>query len=102
MKRPILVAPPSDTRETVLAEPRIDLVEVEAGMNPRNTHHVPLEMLKAHLEQRGYFLFGIYEQRREIFTGEPHLQRTNSVFVSQRVIAENRKSPKKNHGTTKE
>lgn len=80
--------------ETMLAAQRIDLVEVEAGMNPRNTHHVRLEALKEHLEQRAYFLFGIYEQRREIFTGEPHLRRSNVVFVSQRVIEANRKPPK--------
>jgi len=76
--------------EGMLTRQDVDLVEVEAGMNPRNTHHVPFEVLKEHLEKRGYFLFGIYEQRREIFTDEPHLRRTNPVFVSQRVIDANR------------
>jgi len=76
--------------EGLLIRQDVDLVEVEAGMNPRNTHHVPFEALKEHLEKRRYYLFGIYQQRREIFTDEPHLRRTNPVFVSQRVIDSNR------------
>ncbi len=84
--------------EKMLAQQNIDLVQVEAGMNPRNTHHVPFEELKKHLEQHDYFLFGIYEQRREIFSGEPHLRRTNCVFVSRQVIEANRKlTPTRNH-----
>ncbi len=77
--------------ERMLGQQQIDLVEVEAGMNPLNTHHVPFCVLKAHLEEHGYFLFGIYEQIRERFSHEPHLRRTNPVFISQRAIAANRK-----------
>lgn len=78
--------------ERLLAAQRIDLVEVEAGMNPRNSWHVPLEVFKPYLEARGYFLFGIYEQVEEWPTGEPHLRRVNAVFVSTPTIEANRRA----------
>jgi len=71
---------------------KIDLVQVEAGMNPRNRRHVPFESLKAFLESYEYFIFGIYEQVHEWPTGEPHLRRTDTIFISQRLIEMNRKS----------
>jgi FkbM family methyltransferase len=69
----------------LLNEQRIDIVEVEAGMNPENTRHVPFEVLTQYLEQRNYFLFGIYEQMHEWPTNAPHLRRTNPVFISKQV-----------------
>ncbi len=77
---------------TMLTEQKIDLVEVEAGMNPGNNRHVPFEALKEYLESHGYFLFGIYEQKNEWPTREPHLRRTNPLFISHRMIEWNRKS----------
>lgn len=73
----------------MLGSHAIGLVQVEAGMNPRNTLHVPLEAFKAFLEPRGYFLFALYEQWPETPTKRPHLRRTNPVFVSERVIEAN-------------
>ena len=64
----------------------VDIVEVEAGMNPGNKHHVPLERLKGFMEDHGYFIFGIYEQVAEWPKKEPHLRRTNTVFVSENMI----------------
>lgn len=72
-----------------LAAQRIDLVEVEAGMNPTNDHHVPLEQLKQLLEAVGYLLLGIYEQRHEWPTKRPVLRRCNAVFVSPTVVSDN-------------
>jgi FkbM family methyltransferase len=65
---------------------RIDFVEVEAGMHAGNRRHVPFETLKSHLESKGYLLFGIYEQVHEWPKKEPHLRRTNPVFISRRMI----------------
>ncbi|MCS6880038.1 MAG: FkbM family methyltransferase [Oscillochloridaceae bacterium] len=76
--------------ESMLRAGRIDLVEVEAGLYPGNTWHVPLEEMKAFLEARGYFLFGLYEQFPEWSTGEPHLRRANAVFISPATIRANR------------
>ena len=75
----------------MLAGQKIDLVQVEAGMNPGNSRHVPLESLKSFLESHGYFIFGIYEQAQEWPTREPKLRRTNTVFASQRIIGMNLK-----------
>ena len=70
----------------MLAEQKIDFVQVEAGMNPANTRHVSFESIKAFLESHQYFLFGIYEQVQEWPTGKPHLRRTNPVFISQKML----------------
>jgi hypothetical protein len=77
--------------ERLLAEQRIDVVQVEAGMNPGNERHVPFETLKAYLESHHYHLYGIYEQVGEWPLGEPQLRRTNPVFISGRTIAANRR-----------
>jgi FkbM family methyltransferase len=74
----------------MLAEQKMDFVEVEAGMNPGNRQHVPFEALKELLESQKYYLFGIYEQFHEWPTGEPHLRRTNPIFLSQRMIQSQR------------
>ncbi len=72
--------------EKLLAEQRIDFVEVEAGMNAYNKRHVPFETLKSYLEAKNYFLFGIYEQVQEWPTQHTHLRRVNSVFMSRTMI----------------
>jgi FkbM family methyltransferase len=64
----------------------IDVVEVEAGMNPRNQRHVRFEILKSFLESNSYFLFGIYQQIHEWPSEEPQLRRVNATFISSDVI----------------
>jgi hypothetical protein len=73
-----------------LDKKRIDIIEVEAGMNCKNTWHVPLEKLKSFLEAKGYFIFTIYEQVNEWPSGEPQLRRANSVYLSEAVIDDNK------------
>jgi FkbM family methyltransferase len=73
----------------ILRDQRIDLVQLEAGMNFRNQLHVPFEQLKSFMESMGYFLFGIYEQVPEWPTRAPHLRRSNPLFISERVIRAN-------------
>jgi FkbM family methyltransferase len=70
----------------MLQQQRIDIVQVEAGMNPNTGPFVPFESLKAFLESHEYFVFGIYEQKNEFIAGAPHLRRTNPVFISSRII----------------
>ena len=76
---------------TLLTAGRIDLVEVEAGMNAGNPWHVPFEALKGFLESKGYALFALYEQVNEWPAREPQLRRANAVFISPRVIETNRR-----------
>ena len=74
----------------LLTEHRVDIVEVEAGMNPKNDRHVSFETLKEFLESHGYYLFGIYEQVNEWPKRAPNLRRTNPIFLSQPIIDQNR------------
>ena len=73
----------------LLADQKIDVIEVEAGMSPRNARHVPFKAFSDHLGARNYFLFGIYEQVLEWPTREPNLRRVNPVFISERVVKAN-------------
>jgi len=72
--------------EEMLSRQTIDIVQVEAGMNPKNQKFVAFEEFKVYLENKGYFLFGIYEQVNEHFTGKVLLRRTNPVFISECII----------------
>jgi hypothetical protein len=42
--------------------------------------------MRAHLEVKGYRLFGIYEQVHEWMAHTPNLRRVNAVFVSRRFM----------------
>lgn len=72
--------------QALLGDMKIDAIELEAGMYPGNTRHVPFETLKSFMEERGYLLFGIYEQVEEWTTKAPNLRRVNPVFISPRLI----------------
>ncbi|WP_420468418.1 FkbM family methyltransferase [Panacagrimonas sp.] len=69
----------------LLRQHRIAFVQVEASMNPGNQRHVPFSQFTQLLEPMGYYLFGLYDQVREIRKGQPALRRSNPVFVSQRL-----------------
>ena len=77
--------------ENLLNKQMINMVQVEAGMNSRNKRHVPFEKLKQYLETKNYFLFGIYEQVNDRFAKEPHLRRSNPVFISEQMIKANKR-----------
>lgn len=79
--------------ERLLREQRVGIIQVEASMNSGNRHHVSFGAFMTHLEANGYRLFGIYEQWPEWPTGEPHMRRSNPVFISEQVIAANRRQP---------
>jgi FkbM family methyltransferase len=72
--------------EALFADAVIDCVQVEAGLNPTNTVHVPLRDMQDWLESRGYYLFGYYEQTHE-FNGDPQLRRADVAFISPRIRA---------------
>lgn len=69
-----------------LSEQKIDFIQVEASMNPMNKHHIKFEVFKEFLESYNYFLFGFYEQMDEWIEKKINLRRTNSVFVSMKMI----------------
>jgi FkbM family methyltransferase len=67
---------------SMLKENKITFIQVEAGMNPTNKLHVPLQSFVDFLAPYGYVLFGIYEQHLE-WTGEKRLAFSNPVFICQ-------------------
>lgn len=67
----------------------IELVQVEAGLNPQNQRHVPLQAFREYLEPFGYSLFRIYDQ-----AGQPIVSRCNAMFISREMAKMNPKPPK--------
>jgi len=68
---------------SMLNRNRISFIQVEAGMNPHNKLHIPLQEFVDYLTPYGYVLFGIYEQHLE-WTGEKRLSFSNPVFISEK------------------
>lgn len=71
----------------MLAEQKIDIIQVEAGMNPTNRRHVPFSEFIIFFGIFDYYLFHIYEQVFE--KKEPILRRTNPVFISRETARSN-------------
>lgn len=61
---------------------RTDFVQVEAGMNPENTLHVPFRTLEDLLRAAGFLLFRILDQSPEPGAApRPLLYRCNPLFI---------------------
>ncbi|MGV0795030.1 FkbM family methyltransferase [Mycolicibacterium sp. XJ1819] len=71
--------------EDLIKEHRIDLIQVEAGMNPENDFHVPYADFVGYLEGFGYRLLGIYDQSHEWPNQAPNLRRANIAFMSEKL-----------------
>lgn len=63
----------------------ISLIQVEAGVSPKNEVHESFGILKEHLEANGFLLFGVYDQTPQ-WSGEPSLSFWNAVFISSRTV----------------
>jgi len=64
---------------------RIDVVQVEAGVNRDNTRHRHLVEFMDYMDSKSYLLFGLYEQIHNWRDQLPHLRRANAVFISPRL-----------------
>jgi len=71
----------------LLDNAQVSMIQVEAGMNPRNDLHVPFQELAEYIERCGYYLFGIYEQTSEFMKGQPQMRRSNPVFISKHLAS---------------
>lgn len=65
---------------------QVDFIQVEAGMNPYNTLHVPYRDFEDFLRGHGFQLFHIYGQTFEFGGNHPILRRSNPVFINPRLI----------------
>ena len=66
----------------LLSEQRIDVIYVEAGVDPETTQQVYYRRIEDALNAYGYRLFRIYEQTHEWPTDSPLLRRVNLSFMS--------------------
>ena len=69
----------------MLFKQSIDFIELEAGIDPNDHLHVRFEDIKAYLEEKNYFVFGIYEQVQDWVNRKPILRRVNVLFISRRM-----------------
>ena len=51
-------------------------------MNPHNKYHVPFFDLKSFLVEKGFLMFGFYDQVHEWIEKKLFLRRSNAVFIS--------------------
>lgn len=73
----------------LLATGSVDVVYLEAGMNPEATQHVYYRDVEDALRAYGYRLHRFYEQRHEWPTDDPSLRRANMAFFSSAFAATN-------------
>jgi len=67
--------------QSILSNGRVRVVLVEAGMNPDNDLHVPFRELYDFLQEVGFYLFALYEQKDAWIDRLPHLRRANLAFI---------------------
>lgn len=70
----------------MLENHKVSFIEAEVSMNPGNNFHVSFEEVKKYLEEKKYFLFGIYEQVHEWKPKTHVLRRSNVLFISEKLI----------------
>lgn len=61
---------------------RIDMIEIEVGLNPDNDLHAPLPAVCDALWPRGFWLFALYDQAHAWPSDRRHLRRANAVFIA--------------------
>lgn len=64
---------------------KIDIIQVETSMSPKNKIHEKFEKVKKYMENKKYLLFSIYEQRGEWDYEDIPLRRVDAVFVSPNI-----------------
>jgi FkbM family methyltransferase len=75
--------------ERLLRDQRIDMIYVEAGLNPDGGQQTYYRAIEDLLRGHGYRLFRIYEQKNEWIEDSPLLRRMNMAFMSGRFAEAN-------------
>ncbi len=63
----------------------IRLIDIEVGINPTNSFHVPFHTVSEFLWNNGMLLFGIYDQIQEVPQVGNYLRRSNALFISREL-----------------
>ncbi|WP_436515258.1 FkbM family methyltransferase [Ekhidna sp. To15] len=66
----------------MLSEGKIKVLNIEVGMNYKNTYHNSFTDIQSIMESHGYVLFGIYDQIHEWKLKKPYLRVCNCVFIN--------------------
>ncbi|MCD9027308.1 FkbM family methyltransferase [Luteimonas sp. BDR2-5] len=74
---------------SLFASERVDVLYVEAGMNPESTQQTYFRLIEDALHEYGYRAFKIYEQTHEWAEDNPVLRRVNVAFMSSAFAAAN-------------
>jgi FkbM family methyltransferase len=73
--------------ETLLGEHAVEVIYIEAGVDPDNQQQTYYRKIEDILMSHGYRLFRIYEQTHEWIDDRPLLRRMNMAFISPIVAA---------------
>ena len=73
----------------LFAAQAVDMVYIEAGMNPEGTQQTYFRRIEDALNAHGYRLFRVFEQKHEWPEDSPLLRRLNAAFMSPRFAAAN-------------
>lgn len=78
-----------ESAKNLLREQRIDVIYIEAGLNRLGTQQTYLGDIDALLQDAGYRIFRIYEQKNEWMHDSPLLRRCNCAYMSLRFAEAN-------------
>lgn len=68
----------------LLGQQKVDVVYIEAGLNPQGTQQTYYRIIDDLMLGYGYRIFRIYEQKHEWMEDSPFLRRMNLAYFSQR------------------
>ena len=71
--------------ENALKDGLFSFIQVEVGMNNKNSYHTDFESVKKKLERFNYYLFKVYNQVHEWPTKKKFLRRCDLVFIHESV-----------------
>jgi len=75
--------------QNALSEQRIDLIYVEVGFNIHTSQQTYMGEIDAFLQNVGYRVFRIYEQKNEWIEDSPLLRRCNFCYMSSKFAQNN-------------
>ena len=64
----------------------VGVIQVEASMNKDNLFHVQFDKFECFLQEKGYKLFGVYNQVNEWPEHKPNLRRVDLVYISEKNV----------------
>jgi hypothetical protein len=80
--------------ENALRNQSVDIFQVEVGMGPQNSLHVPFAAISDFAIKAGYWPFKLYNQAHEM-KGKPIARRADAIFISDTVASQNQRTKHK-------